>query len=129
MNALMHTSFDAIVVGSGPGGASVAYELSNLGKKVLVLEKGSADQIKGTPLQLASIALIPGKSLLFTQQLLALVRGIVYGGSSVLYYACAFDPPYELFDCHGIDLRPEVEQVKKELPVAPLSDDLRSFPK
>lgn len=124
MNALMHTSFDAIVVGSGPGGASVAYELSNLGKKVLVLEKGSADQIKGTPLQLASIALIPGKSLLFTQQLLALVRGIVYGGSSVLYYACAFDPPYELFDCHGIDLRPEVEQVKKELPVAPLSDDL-----
>jgi choline dehydrogenase-like flavoprotein len=124
MNALKNTSFDAIIVGSGPGAASVAHELSKFGKRVLVLEKGSGDKIKGTPLQGASIALIPGKSLLFTQQLLALVRGIVYGGSSVLYYACAFDPPYEMFDSHGIDLRPEVEQVKNELPIAPLSDDL-----
>jgi len=124
MNVLKNTSFDAIIVGSGPGGAAVAHELSKFGKKVLVLEKGSGDKIKGTLLQCASIALIPGKSLLFTQQLLALVRGIAYGGSSVLYYACAFDPPYEMFDSHGIDLRPEVEQVKNELPVAPLSDDL-----
>jgi choline dehydrogenase-like flavoprotein len=124
MKALMNTSFDAIIVGSGPGGASAAHELSKLGKKVLVLEKGPADRIKGTPLQCASIAMIPGKSLLFTQQLLALVRGIAYGGSSVLYYACAFDPPYEMFDVHGIDLRPEVRKIKNELPVAPLSDDL-----
>jgi len=125
MNTLMmNASFDAIIVGSGPGGAAVAHELSKLGKRVLVLEKGAGDKIKGTPLQCASIALIPGESLLFTQQFLALVRGIAYGGSSVLYYACAFDPPYEMFESYGIDLRSEVEQVKNELPVAPLSDDL-----
>ncbi len=124
MNGLKNAPFDVIIVGSGPGAASVTHELSRFGKRVLVLEMGSEDKIKGTLLQGASLALIPGKSLLFTQELLALVRGIVYGGSSILYYACAFDPPYEIFDSRGIDLRPEVEQAKKELPIAPLSDDL-----
>ncbi|MGA7876077.1 MAG: GMC family oxidoreductase [Desulfoferrobacter sp.] len=124
MDALKNTSFDAIIIGSGPGGAAVTHELSKRGKRVLVLEKGSGDKIKGTFLQGASIAMIPGRSFLVTQQFLALVRGIAYGGSSVLYYACAFDPPYEMFESYGIDLRPEVEQVKKDLPIAPLSDDL-----
>lgn len=124
MHALKNTSFDAIIVGSGPGGAAVTHELSKHGKRVLVLEKGSGDKIKGTPLQCASIAMIPGRSLLITQQFLSLVRGIAYGGSTVLYYACAFDPPYEMFESYGIDLRPDVEQLKKDLPVAPLSHDL-----
>jgi choline dehydrogenase-like flavoprotein len=124
MDELKKASFDAIIVGSGPGGAAVTHELSKHGKRVLVLEKGSTAKIKGTPLQCASMALIPGSSLLFTQQFLALVRGITYGGSSVLAYACAFDPPYEMFESYGIDLRAEVEGVKRELPIAPLSDDL-----
>jgi len=124
MDALKKISFDAIIVGSGPGGAAVTHELNKHGKKVLVLEKGSGDKIKGTLLQCASMALIPGSSLLLTQQFLALVRGITYGGSSVLAYACAFDPPYEMFESYGIDLRPDVEAAKKELTIAPLSDDL-----
>jgi choline dehydrogenase-like flavoprotein len=124
MHTVKNTSFDAIVVGSGPGGAAVTHELSKHGKRVLVLEKGSGDKIKGTPFQCASFAMIPGRSLLVTPQFLSVVRGIAYGGSSVLYYACAVDPPYEIFESFGIDLRPDVEQIKKELPVAPLSDDL-----
>jgi choline dehydrogenase-like flavoprotein len=124
MDELKNTVFDAIVVGSGPGGAAVTNELGRYGKRVLVLERGSGDAIKGTILQSASMALIPGRSLLCTQQLLALVRGIVYGGSSIVYYACAFDPPYAMFESHEIDLRPEVEQIKKELPIAPLADSL-----
>lgn len=32
--------FDAIVVGSGPGGATVARELSKRKKKALILERG-----------------------------------------------------------------------------------------
>ena len=46
MHTLKNTSFDAIVVGSGPGGAAVTHELSKHGKRVLVLEKGSGDKIK-----------------------------------------------------------------------------------
>jgi choline dehydrogenase-like flavoprotein len=124
MNTLKNDQFDAIIVGSGPGGGTVANELSKRGGKTLILEKGRGEPIKGTAAQAISMAMIPGKSLHFTQQMLGLIHGITVGGSSVLYYACAFDPPYEMFRTYGIDLRPEVDEAKQELPIAPLSDDL-----
>jgi choline dehydrogenase-like flavoprotein len=124
MEILDKEPFDAIVVGSGPGGATVANELSKRGKRILILEWGSGRPIKGTLLQSASIALTPGRGLLFTQQMLALIRGITLGGSSILAYATAFDPPFQIFDAYGIDLRLEVKEAKKELPIAPLADGL-----
>jgi choline dehydrogenase-like flavoprotein len=117
-------NYDAIVIGSGPGGASIAAELSRQGKKVLILERGKGTSIKGTMLQSVEIALIPGRGLYFTSELLAMVRGIVLGGSSILSYATAFEPNYEIFEKQGIELRPDIEQVKKGLPIAPLSDNL-----
>ena len=39
MNDLWTREFDAVVVGSGPGGASVARELSRRGQEVLILER------------------------------------------------------------------------------------------
>ena len=33
-------TYDAIIIGSGAGGASVAYNMVQAGKRVLVLEKG-----------------------------------------------------------------------------------------
>ena len=124
MTNLPDSELDAIIVGSGPGGGSVASELSKQGWKILVLEKGRGEPLKGTASQLISMALIPGRGLHFTQQMLGLIRGITVGGSSIIYYANAFDPPYEMFESYGIELRPEVEEVKLELPIAPLSDDL-----
>jgi choline dehydrogenase-like flavoprotein len=117
-------SFDAIVVGSGPGGATVAAELSQQGKKVLILEWGNQAAIKGTMFQTIEMALIPGRSMFFTPELLALVRAITLGGSSIGMYATAFEPKYEIFEKHGVDLKPEVDQVMLELPIAPLKDDL-----
>ena len=67
-----------------------------------------------------AMGLVPGRSLLFTQELLALLRAITVGGSSILYYATMFDPPYQMFESRGIDIRPEVENIKRELPIAPL---------
>lgn len=124
MNTLKDNEFDVIIVGSGPGGGSVANELSKRGWKTLIIEKGRGESIKGTTTQLISMALIPGKSLHFTQQMLGLIHGITVGGSSVIYCANAFDPPYEMFESYGIDLRPEVDEAKQQLPIAPLSDDL-----
>ena len=34
------THFDVIVIGSGPGGASVAHRLAPTGAKILLLERG-----------------------------------------------------------------------------------------
>jgi choline dehydrogenase-like flavoprotein len=104
--------FDAIVVGSGPGGATVAKELSRRKKKVLILEWGSNAPVAGTLLQTIGVGLIPGKSLLFTNQMLSLVRGITTGGSTFLYYATAFDPPHEMFQRHGIDINKELYEAR-----------------
>lgn len=124
METWKQRDFDAIVVGSGPGGATVAHELSRQGKSILILERGQGAPVMGTMLQSIAMGMVPSRSLLFTQELLALVRAITVGGSSILYYATMFDPPYPMFEPHGIDLKPEVEDIKRELPIAPLADDL-----
>ncbi|MFZ1983137.1 MAG: GMC family oxidoreductase N-terminal domain-containing protein [Desulfatitalea sp.] len=118
--------FDAIVVGSGPGGATVARELSLNGKKVLILEWGDNDPVKGNFSQTVSRAFIPGKSMLVTGQALGMVRGITTGGSSLLYCATAFDPPLAMLKSYGIDITTEIDEVRKDVPNATLSDELMS---
>ena len=60
------TDFDAIVVGSGPGGATVARDLTLSGKKVLILEWGDNNPVKGTIQQTIPRAFVPGKGLMIT---------------------------------------------------------------
>ncbi|MBI9077310.1 MAG: GMC family oxidoreductase [Desulfatibacillum sp.] len=117
-------SYDAIVVGSGPGGATVAKELANKGKKVLMMDWGGDEPIKGTYLQAAEMGGVPGKSMLFTYKGLSMVRAITAGGSSVLYYGTAFEPPLDMLKAYGVDIEREVREVKEELPIAPLQDRL-----
>ena len=66
---------DFIVVGSGPGGATVAKELSQRNKKVLILEWGDNDPLTGSLWQGARTLLFPGRSMLFTPQLLGWSEG------------------------------------------------------
>ncbi|RPH47911.1 MAG: GMC family oxidoreductase [Desulfobacteraceae bacterium] len=115
---------DAIVVGSGPGGATVAKELSQRKKKVLILEWGDNDPLTGSIWRGAKSLLWPGRSLLLTQQGLGLVRGIVVGGSSVFYYATCFPVPLNMLKSHGVDITTEIEEARRELPVAPLKDEM-----
>lgn len=116
--------YDVIIVGTGPGGATLAKELTEKKKKVLVLEWGNNNSIKGNKFQMHSMLGFPGKSLLLTNGMLTVARGITTGGSSVFYCATAFDPPYEMLKTHGIDIKGEVDEIKKEVPTAPLIDDL-----
>ncbi|RMF20463.1 MAG: GMC family oxidoreductase, partial [Deltaproteobacteria bacterium] len=69
-------------------------------------------------------AAIPGKSLLITNRMLAMFRGITTGGSSLFFYATAFDPPLDMLRQYGLDIAAEVDEAKRELPIAPLADDL-----
>jgi choline dehydrogenase-like flavoprotein len=121
----LQAQYDAIVVGSGPGGATVAKELSQNDKKVLILEWGGNAPLKGTFPQAATMIGVPGRSILVTNKKLhILLRGITTGGSSVFYCGTAFDPPFEMLESHGIEIRKEIEELKKEIPIEPLSDDL-----
>jgi choline dehydrogenase-like flavoprotein len=120
----VHSSHDAIVIGSGPGGASVARELALRGAKVLLLEQGSAAPVKGTLAQMASMAAVPGKGAFLHRDASLLVRGIAAGGSSTLNFATAAEPPAALFAAHGIDLAPALRELRAELPLAPLPDHL-----
>jgi choline dehydrogenase-like flavoprotein len=116
--------YDAIVVGSGPGGATVAKELTARNKKVLVLEEGRNEPITGKKIQVIRDLGIPGKNFLLTYGGLACVRATAVGGTSVYYYATCFDPPVEVFKKYGIDISREVAEAYKEVPSTPLKDEL-----
>lgn len=115
---------DVIVVGSGPGGATVARESVKLGKKVLILEWGPNPVLSNSFSQFFKYLLRPGKSLLISNGFLGMVRGILTGGSSTFYYGTCFDVPQEMFAAYGIDLRAEVQETLAELPIAPLREEM-----
>ncbi|WP_432474245.1 GMC family oxidoreductase N-terminal domain-containing protein [Amphritea sp. HPY] len=122
--SLSNSLFDTIVVGSGPGGATVAKELSLRGQKVAVVEWGSDAPLEGKFLQMAGIAAIPGKGAFINSDLSLLMRGITAGGSSTINFATAMAPPADLFSKYGVDLSVEVAEVEQELPLTTLTDDL-----
>jgi choline dehydrogenase-like flavoprotein len=124
LKAPVPSSFDAVVVGSGPGGAAVARELALRGRRVLVLEQGSAAPLRGTLAQMAGIAAVPGKGAFFHADASLLVQGVAAGGSTTVNFATAMAPPLPMFAAHGVDLAPALEALRGEVPMAPLPDAL-----
>jgi hypothetical protein len=117
----MEKEFDAIVIGSGTCGATIARELSKKKKKVLILERGNDVTLKENLLGIASIAdeVAVGNNM-------KAMRAITTGGSTSLYFGVASLPPLDPFRSLGIDLSEELEEVQQELPIAKLPDDLLS---
>lgn len=119
MTELLEKTYDAIVVGTGPGGASVARELSRTGQHVLMLERGSNKPIRESFLGLSAMvdSVSVGESL-------DAFRAVTTGGTSALYFAGAEQPDLDVYASLGIDLSKALEEVKKELPIDYLSDEL-----
>ncbi|MGZ5201324.1 MAG: GMC family oxidoreductase N-terminal domain-containing protein [Telluria sp.] len=124
MIPIFRDSYDAIVAGSGPGGASTARELARRGLRVLIVEQGSAAPLKGTLTQMAAMAAVPGRGAFFHRDASLMVSGITAGGSSAINFATAAPPPRAMFESHGIDLEPALAELRAELPMAPLPDEL-----
>lgn len=124
MTEALSPNYDAIVVGSGPGGATVARQLARRGWHVLVLEQGSAAPLTGTVGQMARMAAILGKGMFIQRDASLLVQGVTAGGSSAINFATAAAPPVAMFAAHGIDLAPALRELRAELPIGPLPDSL-----
>lgn len=118
------TRYDSIIVGSGPGGASVARELARRRQRVLLLERGSAAPLQGTLAQMAGIAAVPGKASFVHRDASLLVSGVTVGGTSAINFATAAAPPLDMFGAHGIDLAPALAALHAELPISQLPDAL-----
>ncbi len=113
--------FDAIVVGSGPAGATLAKELSGKNRKVLILERGGNAPLRENVLGMLSVVneVSIGRRMTFT-------RAFTTGGTSALYLAAADMPPLDTFREYGIDLSLELEEARRELPIDTLKEDMLS---
>ena len=117
---------DIIVVGSGPGGATVARQLARRGRRVLLLERGIDHRPRsyyGT--YLGALLYSDRSSLLFTQEGLNIVRPLMVGGATSMYCGCAAPPPPWLKNQYGVDIDVQVSETMEELEIAPLPPELR----
>jgi choline dehydrogenase-like flavoprotein len=119
---------DIIIVGSGPGGASLARELARAGgeRKILLLERGADQRARayyGT--YLGALLYTDRASFLYTREGLNIIRPFVVGGATTMYTGSSAPPPPWLKDKYGIDLDEVVSETVEELEIAPLPPELR----
>ena len=117
---------DVIVVGSGPGGATVARELSRKGKKVLILERGYDHRDKfyyGT--YLGALKYSERMALLYTEEGLNIVAPIMVGGATNMFTGSSASPPSWFSTRYGVDIDVEARETVQELDIKPLPEHLR----
>jgi len=116
---------DLAVVGSGPGGATVARQLARAGRKVVLLEMGK-DYRKAAYYgsHLGALVYSDKRSLLFTEEGLNIIRPLMVGGATNMFCGCAAVPPSWLKERYGVDLDDYAEETVRELGVKPLPDEL-----
>lgn len=115
-----------IVVGSGPGGASVARELALAGKDVLILERGGEHRGRfyyGT--YPGALIYCQNMSLLFTREGLNIIVPQMVGGATSMYTACAAEPPLWFKEHYGLDVEAEAAEISAELDIKPLPPEMR----
>ena len=113
------SGYDAVIVGGGPCGCVLAKDLAIAGKKVILIEKGG-NTLKGLG---SMVGMVSGKHMesgrflnLFPSTIEGqnVVLGTGIGGGSYLYAGIVGMPLFAPFDEIGINLRPYLEEAKKE---------------
>ncbi|MEX2581853.1 MAG: GMC family oxidoreductase [Gemmatimonadota bacterium] len=117
-----------IVIGSGPGGATVARELARGGERVLLLERGRdwrSSPLYGT--YPGALLYADKRALLFTSEGLNVIRPLMLGGATSMYCGCSAPPATWWRERYGIEIEAEAAEAAAELKVAPLAPELRGI--
>jgi choline dehydrogenase-like flavoprotein len=115
-----------VVIGSGPGGATVARQLARAGRKVILLERGRDYRRKayyGT--YWGALTYADRHSLLFTKEGLNIIRPLMVGGATSMYCGSAARPPAWVKAKYGVDLETYVSEAIDEIGIAPLPPEFR----
>jgi choline dehydrogenase-like flavoprotein len=114
--------YDAVIVGSGAGGGTVAAELATLcaqGRRVLVVEKGPRfldHEFTGRELEMADALYEDRGGFLTAQGTMTLAFGRAYGGSTVVYTGTSLTAPERVirwWDVPGLDHADLVRRSRK----------------
>ncbi len=121
MKSKLDNNYEYIIVGTGPAGGTIAYELSKAGKNVLIIERGAwHEKALGFPF---GLRILHGLALFSKSTEGAIVgRGITVGGSTMVYNANVYNTPDFIYEKMGIDFRTEVNEVKEEIDTYLLPD-------
>ncbi|NJD99081.1 GMC family oxidoreductase [Thermococcus sp. LS1] len=116
-----------LVVGSGAGGATIARELSMVGKNVLIVEAGKYEEHVGTFRDSLRYFETTGyKTPRTSREGVILWRTIMAGGSTVVSCANGTRCLQEEFKDLGINLESEFREAEREMKIAPTPKSLLS---
>jgi choline dehydrogenase-like flavoprotein len=109
--------YDYIVVGTGPGGATIAKELASKNKDTLIIEYGP----RVTKTGFINSAQLSDEQ--YSEENMQIGRARLLGGSSYIAMGNAVNPPPNILNEWGINLSMELESAQKDLRVTPMPFD------
>lgn len=110
-------SCDIVIIGSGAGGATLAFELAKRGKKVILVDKGSIVTKIGT--EISALKFYDKYGKLKSKEGVVIYRTIMVGGSTVVSCGNGVRSLEKELKNIDIDITKELNEAEKDLGVTP----------